>query len=481
MALTSVVLTLSLLIAAPQDAGAQDAVAAPLPAATATNAAATNAAATSADLDALPLGQAPDPQPEASDETHANLDAHANPDAHANIHFDGSGIRLSTPDGRYYVRLGGYGQFLYQQTDDSSGVGYQNGFRIRRARTTLRFGFGDFSRLDLELNLRSSGVVVHTAAATIAPIDGIAFRVGMQKALLNPEQLHSSRRMAFLNRSYLSELTPQRDLGLSVALTPIDALSLELGMYNGADGGEANKSFKNNKPEFQARLQFSPTALANLGASTASLWLGVATSHGVARDADKQAHLADANPNVSRQLSLATNGGLRMNLLRPDAFYDGPRTRVTAFAYGSVGGLRMTAEFLYTQMDLHTTGPTTLGTRSWNIVAGYSFGGEASPSGVTPKRSVEEGGLGALELKARYHEVLLWNMGSGVAPLLQVDPGGSERARIRGASAGLSWWASPYIHLQADYHFTKLPDNARAPSSLPGDEHTLHFGATIGL
>lgn len=511
MDLSSVLLLLPLLIAAPQDAATQESTHAALIDAAEIDAASQKAEAarigepsTESDFaeegDTLPqdetstqdaprveVSESSDAPSSETDTESSTLEPQAATDeqpaaeAQGNIRYDGSGLRITSADGRYYARLGGYGQFLYQQPLNPGDTGNESGFKIKRVRTSLRFVAGDFTRFDLELNLRSSGVVVHTAVATVTPLESLSFRVGLQKSLLNPEQLHSSRSMFFLERAYLSDLTPQRDLGLSVELKPFSAMILELGVYNGADGGEVNRGIKNNKPELQARLQFSPTRIANSESSDANFWFGVGATHGVARDGNKDAYLGDASRTVSRRLDLSTNGGLKTNILRTDAFHDGPRTRVTGFFYGSVGNVRLTSEFLYTQMDLYTTGHATLGTRSWNVTGSYSFGGNANISRVDPIKNVGEGGLGALEVKARYHEALLWNMDAGSAPLLQVDPSTKEQARLRGASVGLSWWANPHIRLQADYHFTILPDNVRAGDPLPSHEHVLHFGATIGL
>src|SRR5699024_6036350 len=105
----------------------------------------------------------------------------------------------------------------------------------------------------------------------------------------------------------------------------------------------------------------------------------------------------------------------------------------------------------------------------------YTLGGVTGWTGTTPDRSLFEGGLGALQIKARGHGL---NAHSRDGDFLEIGGSPADSLSAIGASAGLSWHLSQGLRVQADYNWTTFGDDDYRLDN--ANEHVFFLGLTAG-
>ena len=294
---------------------------------------------------------------------------------------------------------------------------------LGRVEYKAQFDFAGYDVLpkDLYLGLRGLPVIL---------------RAGYQHEPWGLEQQTSSRYMTFMERSLAVAFSPDRSLGLRVTKIYGDRTHWSIGVFRETDG------FRSPQPNYNvtARATYAPILSED---RRRLLHLGVNYTHKF----------------VDGELTFK---------LRPDAHtapsvvhLDVPATSadyVQAEASANVGSLGLQTEFVhgwirsaqrgnpkvwsgYVQASFFLTGET----RSY---AGSVFGR------VKPKRSLFDGGLGAIEMKARY----------AYADFSAATESGT--GQLWAFTTGLNWYWSSHIRVMAEFSRSGLPDREVSATSI---------------
>jgi phosphate-selective porin OprO/OprP len=109
--------------------------------------------------------------------------------------------------------------------------------------------------------------------------------------------------------------------------------------------------------------------------------------------------------------------------------------------------------------DIHATG--------WYLAGTWTITGERKDGRVEPRRSLFDGGRGALELTARL-ERLAFGVPTGAAglgdPLAIIPAANADRA----ATVGLAWYVNRFVKINGNAVFESVRDPQRSPA--PGND-----------
>jgi phosphate-selective porin OprO/OprP len=158
---------------------------------------------------------------------------------------------------------------------------------------------------------------------------------------------------------------------------------------------------------------------------------------------------------------------------------EGRRTRVSPQGYFYAGPVGVLAEYVRsTQNVRRATTREALTSQAWQVSSGWVLTGEReSFTGISPDHPLDgtkTGGLGALELVARYGVLTT----DPKAFPLYADPTTQPR-RARAGGVGLNWRLTRGIVFSTDYERTQLdgPDAATARST----EHVVLTRVQLGF
>jgi phosphate-selective porin OprO/OprP len=388
------------------------------------------------------------------------------------------GFGIQSADGQHEIRFRGLLQadgreFLggtkitQQAASGASTAGYldnteeaKSTYLLRRIRPTVEgtvFGKYDF-RFTPEFGDGKSQVIDAYLDARLDP--SFKIRAGKFKPFVGLERLQSGADIKFIERSYVSSILPNRDLGVSVYGDILNnKLSYAVGAYNGVvDGGDSTTSSDlNNSKDFAARIFASPfndqaNALSGLSFGIAGTYGSVT---GDTRDTVNGSitELTSGYRTDGQQLFFQYNGagvlrsGIGENgaaatseLKKPDGssfgtkkwisnpesglvstagpgptwlvHADGRRYRFSpqfSYYYGPLGVLgEWVRESQEISVGKNNLAKTTLNNDAFQL--GFSWlltGEDASFKGVKPKNNFDlnSGGWGAWELVARWQEI----------------------------------------------------------------------------
>ena len=377
-------------------------------------------------------------------------------------------------------------------TEDAHGTAL-----LRRVRPTIEgkvFDKYDF-RFTPEFGDGKANVVDAYIDARFDP--AFQFKAGKFKPFVGLERLQSGADIKFIERSYVSSILPNRDVGFSLhGDLANDRLSYALGVYNGVvDGGDnTTSSDLNNSKDFAARVFATPfkgqdNPLEGLG-------FGIAATYGDVTGQVKDTvngsvtELTTGYKTEGQQTFFQYNGagvlrsGIGENLTAtggPGASWlvhaDGQRYRLAPQAYYYFGPLGIQGEYVResqaVSVGAQNLAKTTLNNDAWQLAVSYLITGEdASFKGVKPKRNFDlnSGGWGAWELVARYSELNLddaaFSFGAldstasnttlnGKAHYLYADPKASAKS-AHTWTVGANWYLNPEVKFALNYSQTSF-------------------------
>ncbi|HET8624875.1 MAG TPA: porin, partial [Gemmatimonadales bacterium] len=136
---------------------------------------------------------------------------------------------------------------------------------------------------------------------------------------------------------------------------------------------------------------------------------------------------------------------------------DGRRARISPQAYYYRGALGFLGEWIRSTQVVNRDGTVaTLSATAWQATGSFALtGDQASYTGLVPRRAVGEGGLGAVELVARYAELRL----DDEAFPTFADPARAAR-RAREWAVGLNWYFERRVKIAANYIHTTYTGGA---------------------
>ena len=316
---------------------------------------------------------------------------------------------------------------------------------LRRIRPTLEgtvYGKYDF-RFTPEFGDGKSQVVDAYIDARLDP--AFKIRAGKYKPFVGLERLQSGSDIKFLERSYVSNILPNRDVGISAFGDVLDGkISYAIGVHNGvADGGDnTTGSDANSDKDYAARIFAAPfkdadNALAGLG-------FGIAGTYGKVTGTTKdtingstteltsgyktegqQTFFKYVDSSVLRSgigegvFNSAGASGVSLTAGPGPSWLvhaDGKRSRIAPQASYYYGPFGLITEYVRESQEVSVGAQnlkkTTLHNNAWQVAGTWLITGEdASFKGVKPKNNFDfdKKTWGAWEIVGRYSELNIDN------------------------------------------------------------------------
>jgi phosphate-selective porin OprO/OprP len=320
-----------------------------------------------------------------------------------------NGFWLRSADSNFTLRLQGVGQLdghYYQ----SLNPGQKDTLTIRRLRLIESgsvfkdydyFIQEDFGALNSATATNNS--LLQDAYVNIHYWPGFQIQGGKFKELVSLEWQPPDSSLWFLERSYPSQLVPNRNVGIQVHGDLFGgALSYAAGMYNGLqDGGSGDIETDSNSKDVAARIFAQPFTNTSISALK-GLGLGVGTSYGYEAGSSLPTFAT-----VGRQTFFSyTNGasasvlasGDHVRLVPQGWYFWGPAGLFWEYAYSS-------EKFQLNKTIAPKTTRAFFDNAAWDISASWYLTGEqnalpAPPAPLHPFR-IDGSGLGAWQLVAR--------------------------------------------------------------------------------
>jgi phosphate-selective porin OprO and OprP len=380
------------------------------------------------------------------------------------------GFSMSSPNGDFAVRIGGQLQVdsrTYLANGDLIG---NDGFLLRRARPILSGTvYRDFDFMfmpDFGLNQ----VQIFDAWVNYRYMPELQLRAGKFKSPVGLEQLQSDVNLAFNERALVSDLVPNRDVGLDLHGDLWGGiLSYDAAYLNGV--GDARNSSNVNVQDdqtFAGRIFALPFKTSKLD-SLQGVGIGVGGSYGDSFNANG--------------LPATTGGTLPGYITRGQQQFfaynpaggavvaaDGTHWRISPQGYYYWGPLSLMGEYAISNQKVRRSSavPLTVATlqhTAWDVTAGWVLTGEnATFNGVTPAHPFNPlaGQWGALQVVAGYSEL---NIDPDTFPLY-ANPATSARSAKEWA-VGLNWWLNRDVRILASYSRTTFEGGGGAGTTAP--------------
>jgi phosphate-selective porin OprO/OprP len=335
------------------------------------------------------------------------------------------------------------GMIQYDARDFDGGAAGSDDSLVRRARPTLDVDIGERISLRLTPDLASDPPRWVDAWLDVHMAEGQLLRVGRMKSPIGYERLVSSTALPLMERSFPSELAPNREVGVLWMGEHVDrGLSYSLGVVNGAaDARNAPSRGGYDDVELQGRIAREWT----LPGGTARFGIGFAAGRG-------QAQGSSALPRYR------SPGQNTLFSYRPGAAATGTRTRLAPHAWLWRGPFGAIAEWSQTRQGVSATEVNgDVRHRAWQLTGIWVLSGE--PVGFkgieTPEHALGDGGWGAWQVAARVAALDLDDAAFG--PF--ADPARSA-TQARSGGVALSWQPTRHVRWMLDWHRTRFDGGA---------------------
>jgi phosphate-selective porin OprO and OprP len=376
------------------------------------------------------------------------------------------GVTLASGDGANSLRIGGLVQLDSRLFFGDGGGVYNNTFVLRRARLISEGTFGRIYSFQLVSEFGgTSAPSVLDGNLGVALSKAVQFKFGKFKAPVGLELIQSDSATFFAERSLVTNLVPNRDLGVQVGGSFADgAFTYAAGVFNGvADGASTtNVDFDNDK-DVVARVFAQPFKNAK-----DSTWQGFSLGVAASLGREKGASAVTAG--------YKTDGQQTFFKYNSTVVADGSVWRVSPQAYYSQGPFSALGEYVVSTINARpvaTGAKTALQNRAWQLAAGFVLTGEdASFTNVTPRQpfSWDDGTWGAWQIVARYANLKL---DGNVFPLFASPATNAGEASAAGI--GVNWYLSKTVRTSLDYFQTRFSNPVLLSSTqiLRQDEQAL--------
>jgi phosphate-selective porin len=277
-----------------------------------------------------------------------------------------------------------------------------------------------------------------------------SLRVGATKPPVSPEFLTSASRTDFVERSMLSNaMAPDRDWGVMALGTVKKRVDYMVGVFKG-DGRSSD-----NRGETMGAARVVVETIKDLG-------IGGSFSQG---DVEPEPDNPGTDPSPKGFLGRSPSGWRWYER----KFVKGRRTRWGVDAQYFRGPLGFKAEYLQGREQRKQQGsvfqdlPDEVG-KGWSVTASWVVTGGKKERSLKPKHPITKGGLGLVELAARYESLRFDDDGPGNT----FEGAGNRSGNLRPAQdsiiwGGVSWLPSEWMRVYGNVLFEKYLDPLLAP------------------
>lgn len=366
----------------------------------------------------------------------AELDSKVRPLQRAETTAGDKGFILSSPDAATSLRIRG----LIQVDSRWYGEGLINNDAIvlRRGRLGIEGKINKTVDYTLIGEYAGSSAGILDAFVNVAYSPEFQVKLGRFKTPVGLEQLQGDAVALFTERSLVSQIAPNRDIGIQLGGDLRNGtVSYAIGVFNGIqDGGDSADSKKdtNDGKDIAARVTFQPW-VNDEGSALAGLTFGVGASYGLQESGVAASYKTDGQQTFFTG-SVAAG---KVSRLSPQ------------FSYYN-GGLSVLGEYIASEVAVSAS--SKLKNTGWQLATGYVLTGEkASYKGVQPANDFDRasGGIGAVELVAR---VAVVDIDDGY--LTTAALANQSATKATSWSAGVNWYLSKQSRLSLDFTHTEF-------------------------
>lgn len=385
----------------------------------------------------------------------------------AQVDVDAQGLHVSSNDGRHNLHFTPFLQIAHHQLLTERAYGMDSGVRVEHFRPILAGQYNEIIDYIFILQITADSVGLLYGFVTLHPHERIQIRAGLQNPIFAIEMRQFQQAMLFINRSMDSSIGVICDLGLALDFRPHDQLQLEIGVYNGTDDHHIYSGIqeKSVSGEIGARWYAIGEDAPN-GQTPGFLTLGAAAVL-------RRAHASPASPHLTPHVSPGQHTFMDYD---EDVYADGLTLATTVFAHAGYRGLYAEGKFTTSDQQVqHDNGAGRVVKHAWLASLAYTIGGQTGWTGTTIDRDVFNGGLGALQFKIRGHGLRANARGDD---FFEIDNAPANALAARGLSAGVSWFITDGLRVQADYNWTRF--SADHNNLAHNKEHLLSVGLTAG-
>jgi phosphate-selective porin OprO and OprP len=363
------------------------------------------------------------------------------------------GFSIKSADGKYSIRFRGYLQSDGRFYPSSESIPVVDNLLIRRARPIIEAAVGRYFEFRVMPDFGGTSPTIFDAYWDGKFAPQFTVRAGKFKPPIGLERLQSATDIVFAERGLPTNLVPSRDIGLQVSGDISEGLlAYQVGVFNGvpdlANGGDDLSDAK----DFAARVFVQPFK----SGSFRPLGLGFAASSGIERGSTVSSGLPSyrtpGQQTLFRYNSSATTPA-------SNVYADGKRLRLSPQGYYYTGPLGLMGEYVVSRNEVTRAGVTAeLEHTAWQTVGSYFLTGEkAGFRSPAPKRAFDlnEGGLGAVEVVARYGELTL---DEASFPTFATITSSAQKARA--LAVGVNWHFTRAVKVGLDYERTTFVGGA---------------------
>jgi phosphate-selective porin OprO/OprP len=370
------------------------------------------------------------------------------------ITINDKGFTLASADSANSIKLRGLAQLDNRLFFKDGGGVVNNAFILRRARIITEGVLAKNYGFQFITEFGGSAVSILDANFTVAVNQSLTFKFGKFKSPVGYELLQSDSWTFFNERSLVTNLVPNRDLGVQASGDVFDGtVNYTLGVFGGlADGGSTTNADFDNEKEVVGRIFASPFK-NDAGSPLQGLSFGISGSSGRAKTAS------------GRTGGYRTDGQQTFFAYAAATVTDGQNWRVSPQADYRVGSLGLLGEYVVSTINVRPSATglkTELQNKAWQVTAGFVLTGEdSSYAGVTPRTdfNLSAGTWGAFELVGRYSALKIDN---SAFPLYVSAASNANEAKAIGL--GLNWYFSKAVLFKIDGYQTKFGFAPGAPA-----------------
>jgi phosphate-selective porin OprO/OprP len=390
------------------------------------------------------------------------------------ISLGSDGFNLSSAKGDFAVQLKGIVQMDSRTFFNEPGVVGNDSLLMRRIRPVLQGTvFRDFDFLFVPDFAPTAGPTIFDAYVNYRYSPALQFQAGKYKVPVGLEQLVPDRDTLFNERSLVTALVPNRDVGFELHGDLFGGrASYAAGIFNGTSDGanSANADFADDRA-FAGRLFFQPFKQASAPAMQ-GFGFGAAGSYetmSAPNTAGLPATTGGTLPGyftAGQQQFFAYNPADKAVVMA-----DREHWRISPQAYYCFGPFGLLGEYIITDQNVRRTGVAPfssahLQNTAWDVAASWVLTGEdaAYSGGVIPRRpfNPREGSWGALQLVGRYE-------------VLDIDPAAfpsfaDQTTSARSAAAwsvGLNWYLNRNLMVKTSFSHTAFTGGGGVGASAP--------------
>ena len=364
------------------------------------------------------------------------------------------GVTLASSDGANSLKLRGLVQLDHRLFFGDNGL-TNNSFVLRRARLISEGTFAKNYSFQLVTEFGGSSVSVLDANFGINVSPALQFKIGKFKSPVGLEQLQSDSWTFFNERSIVTNLVPNRDLGVQAFGDLAGGrLNYAVGIFGGlADGASTTNADFDNEKDVVARLIAAPFK-NTAGSPAQGLTFGVSASVGREKTAS------------GRTGGYRTDGQQTFFSFLTNTVADGQSWRVSPQVDYRNGSFGFVGEYVVSTVNVRpsaTGALQELQNKAWQVAAGYVLTGESSSyAGVVPKNNFDfaKGTWGAFEIVGRYANL---KIDDAAFPLFASSSASAREASSLGL--GLNWYLSKAALFKIDYYQTNFGFAAGAPAA----------------